>query len=60
MPFLVRLKDVKRENLIPGNLLEYVAKTGETKEWKEVMQGRSTYSPATSVPVREGRKDDNV
>lgn len=53
VPFLLRLKDVKRENLISGNLREYVERAEGTREWREVMMGRSTYSPATNVPVKE-------
>ncbi|KAK4498027.1 hypothetical protein PRZ48_010683 [Zasmidium cellare] len=54
VPFLVRLKDFKRENLIPANLVQYVAEAEKTTEWRDVMGGRSTYSTATSVPATTG------
>ena len=49
IPFLVRLKDVHRENLIPANLIEYVGRAELMDEWKDMQQGRSTYAPADRV-----------
>lgn len=49
IPFLVRLKDVGRQELVPSNLMEYVERCEGMEEWKDMMQGRSTYSPADNV-----------
>ena len=40
--FIARMLDVGRDDIIPEKLRQYGARIAETKEWKDVMQGRKT------------------
>jgi hypothetical protein len=43
--FVARVLDVNREDLLPTLLVQWAKKAMEGKEWREVMQGRSTIPP---------------
>jgi len=43
--FVARMVDVGRESLFPPKLRSYANRVMETKDWKDVMQGRTTMTP---------------
>ena len=42
VPFLARLRDVRRDELIPVGLAQYEEMAGVTPEWLDVLKGRRT------------------
>lgn len=42
VPFIARMRDVGRYEIVPSSLQKYAEEAQKTEEWKTVMQGRST------------------
>ena len=45
IPFIARMREVERENLIPQGLGQYADWAMRGKEWTELMNGRTTMPP---------------
>jgi len=51
VPFVARMVDVEREDLVPAELLEATKKAMERPEWLQVMHGRRTWYDRSYGPV---------
>lgn len=53
VPFIARIIDLSRSELVPDITLDYCRKVLKTPEWKQVTHGRSTLYTEDVGPVKD-------